>query len=87
MLDRSIIIKIANLRDTLKNKGFVRSAKDIDKILYNLVEDSYAIDMEEDASDAFTASNIIGLRGDTTPEQPWGGIASEPFFSDPGTLN
>jgi hypothetical protein len=91
MTDKSIIIIIAKLRDKLNKRGFVRSAIDIDEILYKLIEERYALESEEqaeyEASDAFVASNIVGLRGDVQPEQPWGGWGVNPFFHDPGEPN
>lgn len=91
MTDKSVITIVAKLRDTLNKRGFIRSAANIDEILYQLIEDRYALepeDQEEDeASDAFVASNVVGLRGDVQPEQPWGGWGVNPFFHDPGEPN
>jgi len=91
MIDKHIIA-IAKLRDTLNSRGFVRSAADINEILYKLIENRYTLDedelSEEDAaSDAFVASNIVGLRGDVKPEEPIGGVGVNPFFHDPGEPN
>jgi hypothetical protein len=91
MIDKSVIIVIAKLRDKLNKRGFTRSAEDINEILYKLIEERYALQpedqTEEDASDAFIASNIVGLRGDVQPEQPWGGFGVNPFFHDVGEPN
>jgi len=91
MIDEETITIVANLRNTLNRRGFTRSAAEINEILYQLIEDRYALEPEEEeedeASDAFVASNIVGLRGDVQPEQPWGGWGVNPFFHDPGEPN
>jgi len=91
MIDKSVIIVIAKLRDRLNKRGFVRSATDINEILYKLIEERYVLEPEEqvedEASDAFVASNIVGLRGDVQPETPWGGWTVNPFFFDSGEPN
>ena len=86
------IITLAKLRDTLNKRGFTKSASNINEILCQLIEDRYTLDSEEsdlqeEASDAFVASNIVGLRGDVKPEEPIGGVGVNPFFSDPGEPN
>jgi hypothetical protein len=92
--DKCIII-VAQLRDKLNKRGFTRSAADINDILYKLIEDRYTLDpeenpsdvAEEEASDAFVALNLVGLRGDVKPEMPIGGVGVNPFFHDVGEPN
>lgn len=42
------------------------------------------INKTQDNDDSNIAARIIGLRGDTTPEQPIGGISVLPIFFDKG---
>ena len=70
---------LASLIYNLYKKGFIRSAMDVSKILSELLEDDY-----NDAEDASSVANIVGLRGDVKSEEPIGGMNFDPFFSDTG---
>lgn len=79
---------LANLIHELVKRGFIRPAMDVSEILSELMEEDYTEetdeDEENDAVDPSSVVNIVGLRGDTKPEQPTGGMTVNPFFMDTG---
>ncbi len=79
---------LEHLIHELVKHGFIRPAADIYKILSELKEEDYTEEDDEEEenenSDAGSIVNIVGLRGDTKPEQPTGGMTVNPFFFDPG---
>lgn len=81
-------LALANLINELVKHGFIRPAMDVSEILSELMEEDYTedqdIDDDEAPADPSAIVNIVGLRGDTKPEQPTGGMTVNPFFMDPG---
>ena len=74
-------IILASLIYELTKRGFVHTAMEVSDILSEL-EENYTDDNDEASEGSIV--NIVGLRGDTKPEQPFGGFTVEPFFSDKG---
>ena len=79
---------LAALINELIEHGFVRTAMDINEILSKLTEDIEE-DIEEDGSDGVmdpsSIVNVVGLRGDTKPEEPMGaGMTVDTLFMDTG---
>jgi len=76
-------LQLATLVHELFKHGFIRPAMEIYEILYELTEDDDESE-DNDASDAGSIANIVGLRGDVKPEEPMGGMTVNPFFMDVG---
>jgi hypothetical protein len=79
---------LTNLIHELVKHGFIRAAMDVSEILSELMADDYTENQdsndEEAPADPSSIVNIVGLRGDTKPEEPMGGMTVNPFFFDPG---
>jgi len=69
---------ISNLFNELISHGFIHSAMDVYQILSELEDE------ENEECDVSSVVNIVGLRGDTKPEEPIGGMTVSPFFFDTG---
>jgi len=83
-----ILLSLSNLMYDMSTRGFIRVAQNINNILYNLLQDFEEDEEEEkqENDDLSAIINTVGLRGDTKPEEPWGGVSVEPFFFDSGDL-
>lgn len=66
---------LTNLINNLIKRGFVSQALDVYDILKEL---------ETDEADDASVSNIVGLRGETKPEEPIGGFTVSPQFFNSG---
>ena len=88
MIDKYfILLALSRLINKSNKKAFVRLAKDINDILYEIILNlDIENDEEQEIDDKSVAVNSIGLRGDTKPEESMGGFALEPFFFDSGDL-
>jgi len=88
MIKYSILLSLSKLSNKLKARGFVQASEKIDEILYKLIDDLEKDENIEDqeTDDLSAIINSVGLRGDTKPEQPMGGLTLEPFFFDGGDL-
>lgn len=79
---------LANLILKLVRHGFIRPAMDVSEILSELMEEDYTDNVnegdDEGALDPSSIVNLVGLRGDVKPEQPFGGMSVNPFFFDSG---
>jgi len=78
---------LTSLFNKLIKHGFIRPAMDVYEILSELKEEDYIEEEANDESgnpaDPISVVNIVGLRGDTKPEQPnSGGMTVNPFFMD-----
>lgn len=75
---------LANLIYELTKHGFIHIAEEISDILFEFMEENYTDDNEDKIPSIDSVVNIVGLRGDTVPEQPTGGFTVNPFFMDTG---
>jgi len=84
----SILLSLSKLIHELSVCGFIRVAEDLNETLYKLIKELEENNDEEnqDTDDLSAVVNSVGLRGDTKPEEPWGGLTLEPIFFDSGDL-
>lgn len=83
-----ILLSLSKLIHNLSSRGFIRIAIDLNDLLYKFIEEleNEKDDEKQESNDVSSIINSVGLRGDTTPEMPWGGFTLEPFFFDSGDI-
>lgn len=86
-----ILLALSKLARQMDKRGSIHVAQSLYDILYDMVKDLNSKDKksEDDVQlmdDLAILINSVGLRGDTKPEEPWGGMTVDPFFFDGGDL-